>query len=100
MTKQTNNRITTGVMLYYIIAMLFVALITFSCESKSGHRASIPQEKVAIISDTTFTTTLNGEMTTLTIYRVKRLNIGVIATIRATGFKEFMPGDTILYKFY
>jgi hypothetical protein len=73
--------------LHIFFTIVFIVLLSASCESKSGQLSKIPFEKVVIIDSTPDNAS----------YKVKRIEKGVVTFITYT--KGYECGDTILYRF-
>jgi hypothetical protein len=95
------------------VFMVLIGLVVFliaslsSCQSKSGHRATLRnqqttvwQEKCVVLSDTLFTTGEASDKMNITRYRVNRITKGVVDKIWVPGLPVFEKGDTIFHDFH
>lgn len=94
MIHPTVKAVARGFLWFLLMIAMFVAvgLILTSCSSKSGRLDQIQSEKVVVL-DSKYTDVEKS----LTYYKVKRLEYGVVTFVLTTSGYEI--GDTILYKF-
>lgn len=80
-----------------LLSLLVIALLLISCERKSGKRVevkpSVYTEKVVIL-DSTKQGEFNGDHIFVYVYKVKRIEKGVVDYVRDAGLYD--SGDTIL----
>jgi hypothetical protein len=94
---KVRTRNTIAIVLF-LASLIIVMSMLSSCSgcSQSGKRVSMPLEKVIIIDGKT--TTFDRDVT-ITHYKVKRINAGVMTYISVPGTLLYEKGDTILWKF-
>lgn len=75
-----------------IVLIVATALLLINPPRKTSEPIQTPMEKVVIIEKVEWY---------FAVYKVKRINEGVVKTIRVKGIekKAYIPGDTIYWRF-
>ena len=97
MTAINHKRLSNVLWAGFFIVIIYVLAVTLGCTSKSGQLDKLPLERVVIVDG--LTETYERDVTT-TLYKVNRIEHGVVTYINIQGSALYAIGDTIFWRFF
>jgi uncharacterized protein YcfL len=82
-----------------LLTIAIIAIMTMSCESKSGQRVKLNHTEKVVIIDSKYIVGSATSGNPKTDYKVNRIEEGVVEWIRVNGNINYEKNDTIYWEF-